>query len=137
MKAIIPALSCIMTLFSIAGKAQSSSGTLEEAKKAIALCNAQHFALFAKNDGSILSLYTEDACLLMPGSPMRCGREGLLKFFNDAYAAGSRSGNITTLRIYGDGQEYVTEEGLTQVFDGNGKMMGAGKYIVSFHYFII
>ncbi|MBO9729408.1 MAG: DUF4440 domain-containing protein [Chitinophaga sp.] len=118
----------MMTAFSMKSSAQSTD--LQEAKQAIAKANAAHFGLFAKNDGSILSLYTDDACLLMPGSPAACGKEGLTKFFNSAYAAGSRSGKIVTLDIYGDGNEFVTEEGLTEVYDGNGKLLGAGKYIV-------
>lgn len=121
----------IMTAFSMNGMAQSEQHTnLADAMQAIAKANAVHFQLFAKNDGSILNLYAEDACLLMPGAPAFCGREGLLKFFNGVYAAGSRDGKIITLAVYGDGEEYVTEEGLTQVFDSNGKMLGEGKYIV-------
>ena len=131
MKSILPVLLFIMVVCSLNGMAQSQQNTnLQDAMRAIAKANAVHFSLFAKNDGSILSLYTDDACLLMPGAPAFCGREGLLKFFNGVYAAGSRSGNITTLAVYGDGEEYVTEEGLTEVFDGNGKKLGAGKYIV-------
>lgn len=131
MKSTLPVLLFIMVAFSMNGMAQSQQHTnLEDAKTSIAKANAVHFGLFAKNDGSILNLYTEDACLLMPGAPAFCGREGLLKFFNGVYAAGSRDGKIITLDVYGDGEDYVTEEGLTQVFDSNGKMLGEGKYIV-------
>lgn len=131
MKSALPVLLFIMAICSFNGMAQSQQHTsLDDAKKAIAKANAVHFSLFAKNDGSILSLYTEDACLLMPGAPAFCGREGLSKFFDGVYAAGSRDGKIITLDVYGDGEEYVTEEGLTQVFDANGKMLGEGKYIV-------
>lgn len=127
----MPVLLFIMVVCSLNGMAQSQQNTnLQDAMRAIAKANAVHFSLFAKNDGSILNLYAEDACLLMPGAPAFCGREGLLKFFHGVYAAGSRDGKITTLAIYGDGEDYVTEEGLAQVFDGNGKMLGEGKYIV-------
>lgn len=118
----------MMTAFAMKSSAQSTD--LQEAKQAIAKANASHFGLFAKNDGSILSLYTDDACLLMPGAPASCGKDGMAKFFNSAYAAGSRNGKIVTLDIYGDGKEFVTEEGLTEVYDANGKVLGAGKYIV-------
>ncbi|HEY9259848.1 YybH family protein [Chitinophaga sp.] len=131
MKLKLPVLLFIMVVCSFNGIAQSQQlSNLEDAKKAIAQANAIHFSLFAKNDGSILNLYTEDACLLMPGAPAFCGHDGLAKFFNDVYAAGSRNGKITTLDVYGDGGDFVTEVGLTQVFDGNGKMLGEGKYIV-------
>lgn len=131
MKSTLPVLLFIMAAFSLNGMAQSQQhANLEDAKQAIAKANAIHFSLFAKNDGSILNLYTEDACLLMPGAPAFCGHEGLLKFFTGVYAAGSRDGKIITLDVYGDGEDYVTEEGLTQVFDSNGKKLGEGKYIV-------
>jgi len=131
MKSILPVLLLMIMVCTLNGMAQTQQNpNLQDAMTAIARANAAHFGLFAKNDGSILNLYTEDACLLMPGAPAFCGREGLLKFFNNVYAAGSRSGKITTLAVYGDGEEYVTEEGLTEVYDGNGKLLGAGKYIV-------
>ena len=112
-------------------EAQTKTNTsLDEARKAIAKNNAIYFDLYAKNDGSILNLYTEDACLLPPNAPAICGREALAKDFKDTYAAGTvRGGKFTTLDVYGDGREYVTEEGLWQVFDANGKLVDDGKFL--------
>ncbi|MBS1681287.1 MAG: nuclear transport factor 2 family protein [Bacteroidetes bacterium] len=104
---------------------------LEEAKKAIAHSNAIHFDLYAKNDGSVVELFAEDACLLIPNGATLCGREELAKFFKNAFETGGvRSGKLTTLNVYGDGREYVTEEGLFQVFDANGKLLDEGKTLV-------
>jgi len=104
---------------------------LEEAKKEIAQNNAIHFDLYAKNDGSVVKLFAEDACILAPNAPALCGREGIAKFFKDAFESGGvRSGEITTLNIYGDGREFVTEEGLYQVFDVNGNLVDDGKTLV-------
>lgn len=103
---------------------------LEEARKAIAKSNAVYFDLYAKNDGSILKIYTDDACLLPPNAPAICGREAIAKDFKDTYAAGKvKGGKFTTLAIYGDGREYVTEEGLWQVFDVNGNLIDDGKFL--------
>jgi ketosteroid isomerase-like protein len=109
----------------------NDNSLLEEAKKAIAKSNAIHFELYAKNDGSVVDLFTEDACILAPNMPALCGREGIGKFFKDAFATGGvRSGKITTLNVYGDGRNYVTEEGLYQVFDASGKLVDDGKYLI-------
>ena len=112
-------------------KAQTKiNGSVEEAKKAITKANTIYFDLYAKNDGSILNLYTDDACLLPPNAPAICGREALAKDFKDTYAAGVvKGGKFTTMAVYGDGKEYVTEEGTWQVFDANGKLIDDGKYL--------
>jgi ketosteroid isomerase-like protein len=125
----------IMASVHFVANAQSNKSNenalLEEAKKAIAHNNAIHFNLYAKNDGSVVKLFAEDACILMPNAPALCGREGIAKFFKDAFETGGvRSGKITTLNIYGDGREFVTEEGLYQVFDVNGKLVDDGKTLV-------
>jgi ketosteroid isomerase-like protein len=131
MKSIIPGVLIILSLCSLKTAAQSKqTGGLEEVKKVIAAANAIHFSLFAKHDGSILSLFAEDACLLPANAAALCGREGLLQFFNGAYEAGARDGKFTTLQVYGDGKEYVTEEGTVLVYDGQGKTIESGKYLV-------
>ncbi|MBI1767245.1 MAG: nuclear transport factor 2 family protein [Bacteroidetes bacterium] len=109
----------------------NENALLEEAKKAIAKSNAMHFDLYAKNDGSVVKLFAEDACLMAPNAPALCGRDGLAKFFKDAYETGGvRSGKITTLNVYGDGHEFVTEEGLYEVFDANKKLVDDGKFLI-------
>ncbi|HTE01896.1 MAG TPA: hypothetical protein VK668_21555 [Mucilaginibacter sp.] len=115
------------------GGAQSNhaNASLIEAKKAIAASNATYFTSFAKNDGSILNHYAEDACLLPPNSPVLCGRAAVAKFFKDGYETyGLRGGKFITKNIYGDGREYVTEEGLWQSFDAKGKLFDDGKFLV-------
>ena len=111
----------------IAGFGQSNNALLAEAKKAIAASNAIYSDLALKNDGSILSRYTEDACLLPPNSPALCGKEGIMKFFQTAPQV---HGKFTTLYIYGDGKEYVTEEGLYEITDLQGKKLDDGKTLV-------
>jgi ketosteroid isomerase-like protein len=106
------------------------SNQLEQAKKSIAKINLIYFDLYAKNDGSILKLYTQDACLMPPNAPALCGIEALAKDFKDTFAAGTvKGGKFTTTQIYGDGLEYVTEEGSFQIFSTNGKQIDNGKYL--------
>jgi len=105
---------------------------LDNARKAIAASNAVYFRSFAKNDPAIfLDRYADDAVILAPNSPALSGKEGALKFFRKAYdEIGLRDGRFITTAVYGDGIEYVTEEGLWQSFDTKGKMFDDGKFLV-------
>jgi ketosteroid isomerase-like protein len=109
---------------------RTTNTNLTEARQAITNANASYFQLYAKNDGSILNLYTDDACLLPPNAPAICGRSALAKDFKDTYSSGIvKSGQFTTQNIYGDGIEYVTEEGVWQVFDKEGISIDDGKFL--------
>jgi ketosteroid isomerase-like protein len=120
----------LMVTLSISGLAQSKH-MLEEAKKAIVKSNDAYHQSLVKNDSSIfINSYAEDACLMPPDGPMVCGREALAKFFKEGYDMGLRGGKFVTTNIYGDGVEYVTEEGIGQVWDENGKLIDDVKYLV-------
>lgn len=109
----------------------AQSSPLQEAKKAIAASNATYFIAITKNDGSILNHYADDACLLPPNSTAICDHAGIAKFFKDGYEKyGLKGGKFITKNIYGDGREYVTEEGLWQSFDAHGKVFDDGKFLV-------
>lgn len=66
-----------------------------------------------------------------PNSPAMCGENAPAAFFRLAYdQIGLRNGKFTTTQIYGDGEEFVTEEGLWQSFDANNALFDNGKYLV-------
>lgn len=113
-------------------QAQSKSEYLADATKAIAESNAIYFESFAKSDPSIfIERYAEDACIMAPNSPKLCGREAIEKFFSTAHDEyGLRNGKFITTAIYGDGNEYVTEEGLWQSFNAAGELFDDGKFLV-------
>jgi ketosteroid isomerase-like protein len=120
----------ILLFFICSSSTAQTNTALSKAKKAIAAANAIYFDLYAKNDGSILKLYTDDACLLPPNAPAICGEAALAKDFKETYAAGVvQSGKFTTVNVYGDGKGYVTEEGKWQVFAADGKLIDEGKYL--------
>ena len=130
---ILKTTGLLIALFaiSVSCNAQNKvSKNLQEAKKAIAAANLIYFDLYEKNDDSILKLYTGDACLMPPNAPAICGTEALAKDFKDTHAAGTvKSGKFSSTEVYGDALEFVTEEGLWQVFDANGKSIDEGKYL--------
>jgi ketosteroid isomerase-like protein len=105
---------------------------LDEAKKAIAASNAIYFQSFVKNDASIfVERYAIDGCIMAPNSPIACGREAAAEFFKAAYNDYSlRNGKFITTAVYGDGKEFVTEEGLWQSMDATGKVFDDGKFLV-------
>lgn len=105
---------------------------LVEATKAIAESNAIYFESFATNNPEIfVERYADDACIMAPGSVQLCGREAAEQFFHTAYNEfGLRNGKFITTAIYGDGQKFVTEEGLWQSFDDEGNLFDDGKFLV-------
>ncbi|UGU16131.1 nuclear transport factor 2 family protein [Sinomicrobium kalidii] len=105
---------------------------LAEAKTAIAESNAVYFESFVKNEPSVfVERYAEDACIMAPLMPKMCGKEEIGEFFRNAYDNyGLRNGRFITTAIYGDGKEYVTEEGLWQSFNADGELFDNGKFLV-------
>jgi hypothetical protein len=68
---------------------------------------------------------------MAPFAPQSCGRENAAKFFREAYDRyGLRNGKFITTAIYGDGNEYVTEEGLWQSINDKGELFDHGKFLV-------
>ena len=108
------------------------NNNLEEAKKAIAESNAIYFQAFEKGDSSIfINRYAKECCIMLPNAPAMCGESGALEFFRMAYyKIGLRNGKFITTNVYGDGNEFVTEEGTWQSFDANNNMFDNGKFLV-------
>jgi ketosteroid isomerase-like protein len=126
-KKILFLLAVLVIGVSITGNAQ-----LEEAKKAIAESNARYFQSFVKNDSAIfINSYADDACILAPNAPAFCGRDAIAKFFRAGYNDyGLRNGKFITTNVYGDGKEYVTEEGIWQSINAKGELFDDGKFLV-------
>lgn len=123
----------IMLLFHRCNPRPTNTQTaLEEAKKAIAESNARYFESFVKNDSSIfINSYASDACIMAPGAKQLCGPEAAAAFFKTAYREyGLRNGKFITTAVYGDGIDFVTEEGLWQSFNEKGELFDDGKFLV-------
>lgn len=121
-------VSMLLLSFALSGIAQSNqTNFVEDARKAIEASNAIYSDLANKNDGSILTRYTEDACLLPANAAPLCGRDAILSFFNNGPKVHSK---FVIVNIFGDGGNYVTEQSNYELFDLNWKKMDEGKILV-------
>ncbi|MES2109698.1 MAG: DUF4440 domain-containing protein [Bacteroidota bacterium] len=127
---IVCVLAIISAFYINQSSAQTKSG-LAEAQKAIVASNGIYFSSFIKNDANIFAdRYAEDCIILAPNSQSFKGRKGALEFFKLGYDAGLRNGKFITEDVYGDGVEYVTEQGQWQSIDDKGKVTDDGKFLV-------
>jgi len=129
---IIPLQISLMSFLFFNGRAQqSTNANLEEAKKAIAASNEVYFQAFAKGDSSIfIDRYAKDCWIMPPNAPALCGIGAPSDFFKTAYNFGLRNGKFITIDVFGDGGEFVTEEGFWQSFDANNRTLDNGKFLV-------
>ncbi len=104
----------------------------DEVKRAIAESNTVYWQAFTTGDSSLfIKRYAEDACIMPPNSKEMCGKKAASTFFNVAYKImGIRSGKFTTTNVFPGNDEYVTENGLFELRDANGKLIDNGKYLV-------
>jgi ketosteroid isomerase-like protein len=111
---------------------QTRNANLEEAKKEIAVSNEIYFQAFAKGDSSLfIDRYTKDCWIMPPNALALCGVDAPLEFFKTAYNKfGLRNGKFITIDVFGDGVEFVTEEGFWQSFDANNRLFDNGKFLV-------
>jgi len=130
---IIPAQALLISFLLFNCQAQRSThANLDEVKKAIAASNEIYFQAFVKGDSSIfIDRYAKDCWIMPPNAPALCGVDAPNEFFQMAYNKfGLRNGKFITIDVFGDGVEFVTEEGFWQSFDANNKLFDNGKFLV-------
>jgi ketosteroid isomerase-like protein len=129
---VMQLLAISVLLYGNSNAQSKDESNLEEARIAIAKSNDIYFQAFVKGDSSIfIERYAKDCCIMPPNTPSMCGENAALDFFRIAYyKIGLRSGKFITTNVFGDGKEFVTEEGLWQSFDANNTMFDNGKFRV-------
>ena len=127
---LVTAIALLSLLFSC--QTPRAKDNLDEARKAIAASNEIYFQSFAKNDSAIfIDRYAGDCRILAPNSAPFEGHTGAAAFFRLAYdKIGLRNGKFITTAIFGDGKDFVTEEGVWQSFDAGGNLFDNGKFLV-------
>lgn len=107
--------------------AQTKDASLKTARKAIEASNEIYADLANKNDGSILTRYTDDACLFPPNAEPVCGSAQIANFFKGGPKVHVK---FSIQHLYGDGKTAVTEESYYEMTDLDGKKLDDGKVIV-------
>jgi len=114
--------------------AKASSATVpdkDSVRAAISGVNKMYGEAYLKGDSSLfLDCYTPDGCIMAANAPILSGRSGQLLFYKDAYKTGIRNILFTTVELYGLTEEYVTEQGVYELFGANNQSLGKGKYLV-------
>ena len=91
----------------------------------------QYKEAFIKGDSALfLKCYTPDACVLAPNTPQLCGQQGLSQFYKGTFQFGIRDAFFTSLGLFGQTPEYVTQQGAIEVFDAADKSLGKGKVLI-------
>lgn len=107
--------------------AETETPELKAVRKVIEASNAIYADLANKGDGSILTRYTDDACLFPPNAAPVCGPAQMAAFFNGGPKVHV---TFTIQHLYGDGKTFVTEESFYEMTDLEGKKLDDGKVIV-------
>ncbi|MGV2450163.1 UNVERIFIED_CONTAM: hypothetical protein POZ17_09875 [Ralstonia mannitolilytica] len=115
-----------LLLFAFWCNAQNTD-LMKTVRKAIEASNGIYADLANKNDGSILTRYTDDACLFPPNAAPLCGKEQILSFFKNGPKVHVK---FMIQNLYGDGRTSVTEESYYEMTDLEGKKLDDGKVIV-------
>lgn len=86
---------------------------------------------FATGDSALfVSLFTKDGCLMPDGVPKVCGPEALYAFLKGGIEMGIGGMKLDIVEVTG-GPELVSEEGVYQILDKEGKSVEAGKFLVT------
>jgi ketosteroid isomerase-like protein len=115
-----------LLLFTFWCNAQNTD-LMNTVRKTIEASNEIYADLANRNDGSILTRYTSDACLLPPNAVPLCGKDAILGFFKNGPKVHVK---FTIQNLYGDGKTSVTEESYYEMTDLDGKKLDDGKVIV-------
>ena len=113
------------------GRGEPTITRTDSAIDDISSVERQYKAAFISGDSALfLKCYTPDACILAPNVPTLCGERGRLQFYKGARQAGVRDAVFTSLGLYGETSEYVTQQGAVELFDAAQHSLGKGKVLI-------
>ena len=133
-------LSALIVVFCVAGRPvgtaatgrveQTTSGT-DSVIDDIRDVELQYKQAFISGDSALfLKCYAPEACILAPNAPTLCGQRGLAQFYKGTRQAGIRDAVFTSLGLYGQTSEYVTQQGSVELFDADQHPVGKAKVLI-------
>lgn len=105
---------------------------MNDIRDSITANNGKFMEAFGRqNAAAIAALYTDDAKILPPGSPMASGTSAIKDFWDAVFGLGFRQVSLETGSVDGGG-ELAAEVGRFHLSGQNGdeKMEASGKYVV-------
>ncbi len=102
-------------------------------RSSIASATQKFMDAFSRVDAAgLASLYTEDAKLLPPGSPMVTGKEAIQSFWQSAMDMGIKEARLDTVEVESEGNLAceIGKFALTVQPEGGEIVMMTGKYVV-------
>jgi len=112
---------------------QSKDGKSGQVRASIVAANQQFIAAFNRGDApAVAAMYSADARLLSPNSPMAEGSKAVQQFWQGAISAGLKMVSLETLHVESQGNLAfeVGRYALTMPKSGGGTTTDAGKYVV-------
>jgi ketosteroid isomerase-like protein len=132
--------SAIIVAFCFAGRSISSLpalpidrmvATIDSVSDDIRNIELQYKEALMNGDSALfLKCYTPDACVLAPNAPTLSGQQGLLQFYKGARRAGVRDATFTSLGLFGQTWEYVTQQGAVELFDAGQHSLARTKVLI-------
>ena len=104
---------------------------LTAAKKEIEVANRNFEKYISTGDsvGFAKNSYTIDAHYMAPNQPAIVGRKAIQTMCHQTLTTGFSEIKLKTIEIWGD-ENFITEEGLLEVYVNGGKLVDKGKYLV-------
>jgi uncharacterized protein (TIGR02246 family) len=101
----------------------------DEVREAIVAVNQSFVGAFLGGDAkAVANLYTKDAQVIAPGSPMVSGRAAIADYWKQSMDAGVKELTLETLEVESDG-DLACETGNVRIVDGDGNASTA-RYLV-------
>jgi len=124
---------CFLSIVHYSCNAQpnNTNPNLAIATKAISEANRLYFQAFVKSDSSLfINSYAKD-CWIMTSTPTLCGPNAADDFYKMVYHdKGVRNGKLTINELYGNGDQFITEEGFYQFVDKDNLVLENGTFLM-------
>jgi len=119
---VVILLLSIVLLFGCSGKTEDPTPAIEAGNKAF----IEHF--LKGDEKAVAALYTEDAKIIAPGSPITSGRAEIAKFWRGFMDTGVKDITLKTLHASASG-DLAYEEGAATIVNKDGSPSGV-RYVV-------